>query len=539
MKKAKNIEIWVVFIIYTLVCTCLFYFQRKITGPAIFGDEAEYFNLIRMIHEQGEFNSRQYNVLYPFIMSFTFFSNKLTLTYDIIKVLNVLLFSSGVIPAYLISKKLTNNQMLSYGFAFVIGLLPCCTTSLIIWAEPLFYPLSLWGGLVFFDFINNKSVSNMIKLALICFLLYLTKQSGIVFVIAVEMTLIYDYFINDKKKLKIYIISLAMNVVPIILQMLWNKLKGQEAMGYSSEIKSYSVLFSNPWAFIKLFFYQCSDVILMSYFIFAVIFIAAIFQIKKEKKLEQSQYIMVALWSIGIILLSALHRVPQYVESTSDTASLIYSRYTCVVIPFILIFGIKQIMEHRIEKKWMIGISVPAAIICIAFSPISSALYAYGHISNFGLSYMNTIVNGYNKVLYARQEVASIYIIGQIVCFIIIGLLILSKNKTFRIIGLTIFAAFSIFAGMEAARLGYRVCRWQNGINEMYRFLIDSGIDRDNFVIDSQFENSNLPHLNYMWYGVKEINNDQEEVQYLVTQQEYSYELVFINDGGYRVYKIR
>lgn len=533
MRKEKKIDILIICTLYIIVCILLYWFQNKVIGYAVV-DESAYVKLARTLHTQGVFNSSQYNILYVFVISLAFFAEKMTQTYDIIKVLNVLLSASCIFPAFLISKKLIKNRFVCYGLALVIGILPCSATTLVIWAEPLFYVLSLWAALCFFNYIDNKSVGNIIKLGLFCLLLYLTKQSGLVFVIAVELAIIYDYLIN-KKDLKQQIISCIANVLPILLFMFWNKIKGQSAMGYSSELESYTKVFSAPWALIKLFLYQFSDVMLMSFLVFGVIFVMATLQTSREKKVESPKYIMIALWAVGIMLLSALHRMQTYLELFEDSP-LVYSRYTCVVIPFIFIFAVKQIMEKKIEIKKFILITAISIIICILFPPLESAVYAYGYISDFGLAYMNSIIYGYNRIMWGKQEVSIIYEIIPIICFVILGALILSNKKSLKMIAISLFAVLSIYTGIESTRLVYRVSRGQGNINQVYRFLIDSDIDKDEVYID-ELDNGEIPQLNTFWLGGEPLD-EQKSAKYIVTMEEYDYELIF-SLNQYKIYEVR
>lgn len=529
----------VVFCMFFAICIILFCFQHRIIGAAVGLDEMEYFNLGRRLHEYGEFSSRQYNVLYPLIISFAFFADKLSEAYDIIKILNILLMASSIVPAYLISKKMIGNRIISYIVAFAVSMLPRCATTLLIWAEPLFYPLSLWGSLIFFEFIDKESVGDVVKLAIVCFLLYLTKQAGIVFIIAVEITLIFDYINNNKKNLKMYLISFCANIMPTVLMILYNKLRGESAMGYAEELNNYVLAIYHPLTIFKLFIYQLSDVILMSFFIFFVVFFVTVLNIRKELKSNQSKYIMIALWTIGILILAALHRTPANGELTAS-APLTYSRYTCVVVPLILIVAVKQIIEYRINFRWIIICSIIFAVCCVVFSPVSSAVYSYGFISNSGLSYMTNFVHGFNHIWWSKEEVSVFYTVVLVLFFLSISIMALSKNSRIRTIGLTLFAVFSLWTGIETTRLVCRICGHQNSINEIYRYLTDFDIDKDEFMFDEQLLESNhsLYMYNYMWYGVKEINENEVTTQYLISRQEYSYELVFSTSDGYMVYKL-
>lgn len=539
MKKKKTEEIIVIFVMYAVICIFLLYFQHRIIGPAIALDEMDYFNMGRDLHESGNFSGSQYAILYPFTISFAFFADKLTKTYDIIKLLNILLMASSIVPSYLISKKMISNRIICYILAFVVSMLPWSATALLIVAEPLFYPLSLWGSLFFFEFIDKKRSKDIVKLAILCGLLYLTKQGGLVFIVAVEITLIFDYFNNNKKNIIMYLVSIIANIVPSLLMMLFNKLRGQAAMGYAGETSRYMLALHHPLMVLKMIIYQFSDVMLMSYFIFFIIFFISILNIKKETKENQSKYIMIALWTSGIILLSALHRAPVNGELL-ESNPLTFSRYTCVVIPLILIVATKQIMEHTIRLKWAIIGSVIGAICCIAFSPVSSAVYSYGFINSFGLSYMSDFVYGLNRIHWSKETVSIFYTVFLVLFFLSISIFILNKNIHIKSIGLSLFAIFSIWTGVEATRFAYKVCVNQNTINAVYRYLVDFDIQSDEFIFDEEVleGNHSITYYNYMWYGELDINDDENTAQYLITKQEYLYELVFSTSDGYMIYKV-
>ena len=516
IQKNRYSDIILLFLLYILISILLFFMSRKYIGPAIFGDELTYFNLARQLHERGEWHMVQYNILYPAITSLAFFAEKTTLTYDIIKVMNILLYASSIFPAYLLSKKVIGNRVINIGLAIVITLLPRTGTVLVIWAEPLFYMISLWAAYSFLCFFEAKTLSNIIKLSIAGLLLYLAKQAGIIFLISVLLVLLLDC-LRNKKEMKINLLTGLFAIFPILIYMAWNKLKGESAIGYSGALSAYRERFE-LLAYLKCFIYQINDLFLMSFLLFGILFFAGFLMMKNEKKEIKALYAMTLFWTMGIVALSALHRSSGLVLLKDQAGALTYGRYTCIVLPFILIFGLKLLLDDKVNAKGVLLGMLPILVSQIIFNPLEHEVYSYGYISSFGCSYMSSIVHGTTGVYWHKEPVPIIYVIGQLAFFFVLSILLLHNNIKIKRVVLVIVALFSIWTGIETVRLVGSVYGGTNPLHEVYRFLIDSHIElNDVYVSEETLDSVTRLRNESFWYG--------EEMENGVSYEDAKYQL--------------
>lgn len=535
---------------YTIILILLFgvsffmryFFCSRISGGAIWGDEYTYFNLGRDLFEKGEFRSQQYSILYPLLISIAFMASNVAITFRIIKIINVIAFCSIIIPAYMLGKKVCKDPKISLLYAFLVSIMPFGAASFVIWAEPLFYPISVWGMLFFVEFIEKANWKNMAKLIMGCTLIYMSKQSGMVFVIAVECGILYHYFFQEKEKKekrKIYIFSLCGNILPIILWMLRNKLVGTSAMGYSDEISSYPVIFNEPKLFIQSVIYQLIDVILGSYFVFGILFIAIIFSIRKLSSSEKTIYIMIGLWTVGICVLSALHLTLNNVKAGGTITEETYGRYTCVVLPEIILIGLYVLIKGDYKRKTIFGVASVISVFTVWFSPIGAEITSKGAINRFNLTYLSSIINRNGGICWDNViNVDFKYKLGLTVFFVFLLVISVCRRKKVQLCAGCLIVALISFSGYYESLMLFRIMSAQNCINDFYIEMIKEGINKENTACDKEV-NELYESYNHMWFNCGEFSEKTNGRTYLVTVKDMDYDLIFTNNSNLKLYKIK
>src|SRR5262245_46557340 len=94
----------VVIALFGIVSGCLFWGASFISGPFIFFDENTYFWLAHEIHDHQRFHGYQYNPLYPILVSLTFFISDPVRQFFLVKLINVSVYASAVVPIYLLCR---------------------------------------------------------------------------------------------------------------------------------------------------------------------------------------------------------------------------------------------------------------------------------------------------------------------------------------------------------------------------------------------------------------------------------------------------
>ena len=104
----------------------------------------------------------------------------------LISAFNALLISSSLIPGYLLARRLLKKPWQVMFALLFLALSPNLLFSLTFMAENLFYPLLLWGFWAVFRFFaaDQRSVRSALLLGLLAFLLYFTREIGVVFLLA-------------------------------------------------------------------------------------------------------------------------------------------------------------------------------------------------------------------------------------------------------------------------------------------------------------------------------------------------------------------
>ena len=189
----------------------------------IYRDELYYLGIAKDLWNNGTLSVYKVpvdfsKILYSIILAPFFSIDQGTLRISIMSWFNSLLVSSSVFPAWLIGKKVTNdNKKLLYSVILFLSGADMCF-SVTFMAENLFLPMGLWAVLFTMnDILRNKvSVGKSFFLGVYLYFLYLCKEAGGAIVIASIAMHIFVAVDRNSKARKTVWVSTALNVLGFI-----------------------------------------------------------------------------------------------------------------------------------------------------------------------------------------------------------------------------------------------------------------------------------------------------------------------------------
>lgn len=391
-EKHRSLYLFVVFLIsiYNLY-TRYFSFE----GPFIFGDELSYFDMARAFHEHGRVLTSQYMPLYPIFISFFVGVTDKLLRYDLIKLFNFVTFSALVFPLYGTAKRLGFQTKAALLFSLLFALLPWSSIVVLVWAESLFYFLFVLSFYFLVRVWTDPKLNNFILLGLSASFLFLTKQSGIVFILSFLLSYsLVAWRFKLSNFIKYGLGFLAPMVLPVIYVIL-NKSNG--AIGYSNFtgglIKNMGPVLTNP-SLITSFFHQISYLFFSSYGLYFVLVVFALFNWKKLNTIQLGISSFLFFSSILVSLMIALfnttyeitYGIPSEVELTTG-------RYLAPYLAFIFLFGftLTSLLKSRFQ---FFLFCLPFVLLLGFFSPLKSA-FSLGIVNAPDTMFLSQVFNSY------------------------------------------------------------------------------------------------------------------------------------------------
>ena len=226
MKKIIN-QLFIFYLARVLLKILL---SLLIPSPSIFSDDYVYIKLARSFFFDFNFTIHGvavdvYPPLYPMLLSISYLFKDMTIIYPLMKVINALVSSLIIIPAFLLSKEFFNEKK-SLIIALFISFIPSnFSFSPYIMSENLFYPLSLFTlYFIYKSFLENGYKYNVLAGVFLA-LSYLTRTIAINIVGALVVSYVILFFIgkiNRSLIVKKFFVSFCFFIVIISPWMIRN-----------------------------------------------------------------------------------------------------------------------------------------------------------------------------------------------------------------------------------------------------------------------------------------------------------------------------
>lgn len=513
----QSTKIFMLISAYVAAVLLTYFRGQGISGPFIFLDETVYFNLARLIHNEWSYGGHgQYNPLYPLLISPFFTMESVVTTYQFARLFNAAAFSTIIFPIYHISSRFFGKKM-SICISFLTLILPFASITPLIWAEPLYYALYAWAASFLLKFIDKKNIKNAMFLGLSMGLVFLTKQAGLVLIIAIYITLFYENFLVEKNRrfvLKIFGVfaSMSIFIVPWLIRNLLTKSSG--VLGYQSEVHG---IISNITMISELLsgvLYQLSYLTVATFFIFIPVLIICFINIKCICLKRQSFIVFVVLNVIGLLLITALHRLVGEVE-IGNRIHLVFGRYLAPVIPLIIITGLYGLNTLKLDSKKITQIILSLLVLLISviiFSPLKSVV-AYSIINSPDLSYLNDLLfKGIIDYQVERDYKQYTAIIISVIGFLLSVTLMVFKNKGLNFLRVVIFLliTFNLYTSWSSTKFVQQLSTNTKGLNDVYSYIDNHKMLKSKLYFDAGFNQiRSLQYISDFWgYGAVQYLNE-------------------------------
>lgn len=200
-KKTIN-WIWIITGLFLAEVLVRFLCSNYPIGVRTYRDELYYFQIAKSIWNNHSISvygvgTRFQKILYPILISPAFSINNPVVRMKIITLINSVLVSSSIFPAYLFTKKITNKNDKIIALSLLIwAFLPDMCFSSTFMAEILYLPMGLWELYLLTILLLEENKKKQIILSFLLggftFLVYITKEDGLIYLFGFAFVCIFQ-----------------------------------------------------------------------------------------------------------------------------------------------------------------------------------------------------------------------------------------------------------------------------------------------------------------------------------------------------------
>jgi len=497
----------------------------KFPSPWVFADEAVYSETASNILDGIFFSKLQYCQTYPpgysLVLSLAYFiSNNESTTYHIMQLINCVLTSSIIFPAYFILETYT-SKTIAFLASILISVLPSVSLyTFAIMSENVFIPLfafSFWfliesykGRGKYWDFLAGFSI----------FYLFLTKTMGLAMIIG----FIASFFFFSKSKSRFtsfsYILKengllLSSLLIPFIIWKLYAYLLIPVGVG-SYNSASYLTGFINNlgslqdfYTLMSLFIHEAEFLIWAAYFVVFSVLLMIISSLKLKKlqisfpdskwnsldevnKIALKSSLVYFLGSFIIVMTICVAHMSLYLNG--NPYYLIFGRYLDPIVPLVFILGLMGVEllytnDVGIKSKLAVTIYIIINILFIFTFP-----YEYYKFPNMlSIFYIQYIKN---EMSIPMQIFIPLYL-----SFCFISSYIYINNKRAKVYILIIFTIISLILSSYAFGIEVHHSIYSNGKSPIGIYLNQNCNKNTTILVDNLLH---LPNSDVvMWFATQ------------------------------------
>jgi len=414
-----------IILFYLVIVLLKILLSSLIPAPSAYSDSYVYMKLARSFFFDFDFtiHSLKVNIyppLYPLVLSISYIFKDMTVVYFLMKVINALISSLIIFPAFLLSKEFLSKKK-SLIIALLISIIPSnFSFTPYIMSENLFYPLFLFA--IYFIYISYKSEKYRypILAGLFIALSILTRSIGlslIAILILSSFILILFNKSNGRKIIKKTLIILLFFLIiisPWIIKNIvdYGSIFSAFFSNYSNEAKS--IVTNLPFtAYIIRFLMYVPFLILSSLIIFPLKSLSAI----NKKNLIFSVLFVVSLFVALVI--AANHGARGSIYFFELFRGRYIGRYIAYIIPLIFIGGFIGMNRREISKKVTIVIF---SILLILGSLLT--LHSLFPVNNLSLSWIGALKYFFEFIFYNKTSFTISFLLGSLIFFSLFFLMI-------------------------------------------------------------------------------------------------------------------
>jgi hypothetical protein len=554
-------------VIVKILISCYF------KSPWIFADETVYAETARNILH-GEFYSKLlYSQTYPpgyslfLSIVYLLFDNS-SATYQAMLIINSILSSSIIFPAYFLLKKYCSDNFSILGSVFVAILPSVVLYNFVVLSENLFIPLfafSLWFLIESFEK-NSKKWGILVGFSI--FLLFLTRSTSIAMIIGFFFTL--SYYALKQLKLKEPAIIVKENIfsvlafgIPTILWVYYkSKLEITAITDYNLEKYSSTIFqtFSNIQSFTRfliLIIHEVEFLILVSYFVLFVLALYFFFTIfrglngsshdKENQKIIsiKSGIIYFLVSSITSIVITVTHMSLGLAQNNPFYS--IFGRYIDPIVPIIAIFGLSGLfilLNSNFEKKNVIFLLCTSTLSLIILFVIDFPTTYYKFPNMFSIFYIQKV----------STFLPVIQFISLSVILLLIFFIVIVYNKKFWPLFIVFLMIISIIGIYSTLQIQLSYSSTIEKTNQISQYLVKNSNESSRILMMNE-DFMDVSGTN-MWWGTQfyitgylikgdlctissKINCQQtRDFDYIISSRILPYHLINASESGYKLYTL-
>jgi hypothetical protein len=231
-------------VIYVLSVGFRFGLSLRIHAPWIFQDEAVYADLARSLGQHGHFAIRQlpgtsgFGVLYPALIApaWAIFSAPPD-AYVAAKLINALLMSLAIVPAFLIARRLMRPHLAVIAAAFAVAIPSLAYVNTLL-TENAFYPAAMAAVAALFLLLERPTLLPQVSFFVFTVLAFLIRAQGVIllgaFVLAVAMVCLVNAWVESRFRPRVFVqemlrfrVSLVIFAAAIVAVVVYETARGR------------------------------------------------------------------------------------------------------------------------------------------------------------------------------------------------------------------------------------------------------------------------------------------------------------------------
>ncbi len=318
--------------------------------PIVMIDEILYYSMARSMGAHGQITfmgqPANYNsVLYSFLLAPVYWLPEGTDYYRIIQLINILLFNLSLFPIYALARRVSGNERTALILSFISMLAPDFILGQLIMSECILYPMFFMSIYLFYSYLENKRIMNMVWFGLLAGAIFCTKPGIIVgSAVAAAFLLLYGLFRHDRSTCFAALAAVgAMAAFSLLFSLFtsfafnhhMNEYFGlyQTQLTLENKALNPSTLFTSAWMYPCCFILACAG----------GCFITPLLRLKDMGDRDRL-LVCVMLFSVFFLLMGTAWTVNRVENSLS-----FHLRYTAEFIPLFLIMTFAH--EASAEEK--------------------------------------------------------------------------------------------------------------------------------------------------------------------------------------------
>lgn len=368
-----------------------------VLAPSMFSDEYEYAKIAQNFWERGTFKVHDKPIdvppAYPITISFAYIFEDMRVVYLAIKIINAIISSLIIFPAYFLAKELMSKRLALIA-TVLVGILPASfSDATYVMAENLFFVLMITAAYLLYKTLTSrdkiaKFIAYPLLIGFLTFITYMTKVLGILLLIAIGIIFAIkaseSILINKKGSKSSFfknsliallfagIFAIALKFLPLYQYINYLFLKEQNT---SSQI------------FLSAIFWVMTY---LGYLIIASGFLPAIkiFSTKSANAKKRAYLLVLGALTVAGIAVAMKHNINTAFLNTTIFSLLSgrpMGRYLDYLLPLIIIGGFATI-NTKINKKAAYILSALAIISAIFLSTYDLIPINNSSLSLFGIA---------------------------------------------------------------------------------------------------------------------------------------------------------